>query len=104
MIRKSFVMSVQAGLEGEYQRRHRELWPELRSVLKTHGVSNYSIFLLPQTGQLFAYVEIEDEARWQAIAATDVCRRWWWYMAEIMPHNSDHSPVAAELTEVFHLP
>jgi L-rhamnose mutarotase len=104
MLRKSFVMSVEAGSEQEYERRHRELWPELLDVLKAHGVANYSIFLLPQTRQLFAYAEIEDEARWQAIAATAVCRRWWQYMAPIMPHNSDHSPVATELREVFHLP
>ena len=26
---------------------------------------------------LFAYAEIESEERWQAIASTPVCRRWW---------------------------
>jgi L-rhamnose mutarotase len=36
---------------------------------------NYSIFLHPDTGQLFAYAEIEDELRWQAIAETGVCKR-----------------------------
>jgi L-rhamnose mutarotase len=103
MIRQAFVMSVAAGFETEYERRHRPIWPELEAVLKSHGVSNYSIFLLPQTRQLFAYVEIEDEARWQAIAGTEVCRRWWQHMAPIMPHHADQSPIAAELREVFHL-
>jgi L-rhamnose mutarotase len=32
-----------------------------------------------------------------------VCRRWWQYMAPIMPSNPDGSPVAAPLTEVFHI-
>ena len=66
--RKAFAMSVHAGMEVEYQRRHSPIWPELDSALKEHGVLSYSIFLHPDTGQLFAYVEIEDEARWQAIA------------------------------------
>ena len=59
--------------------------------------------LHPETRQLFAYVEIEDEARWAAIAKTEVCQRWWKHMGDLMPSNPDHSPVARELKEVFHL-
>ena len=68
MIRKAFVMSVNLGCEQEYERRHRPIWPELEAVLRSHGVHNYSIFLHPETRQLFGYVEIEDEARWTAVA------------------------------------
>jgi L-rhamnose mutarotase len=103
MLRKAFVMSVNAGQEPEYERRHRPIWPELEAVLKAHGVHNYSIFLHPQTRQLFAYVEIEDEARWAAIAQTDACRRWWAHMKDIMPSRPDNSPISLELKEVFHI-
>jgi L-rhamnose mutarotase len=103
MLRKAFVMSVHAGKEPEYERRHNPIWPELRQVLKDHGVHNYSIFLHPRTRQLFGYVEVEDEARWQAIAQTAACRRWWAHMKDVMPSNPDNSPVAVELKEVFHL-
>jgi L-rhamnose mutarotase len=103
MIRKAFIMSVNAGQEAEYARRHQPIWQELADTLTAHGVHNYSIFLHPQTRQLFAYVEIEDEARWAAIARTDVCRRWWEHMSPVMPSNPDHSPVSRELPEVFHL-
>lgn len=103
MIRKAFVMSVAAGQEAEYERRHRPIWPELEAVLKQHGVHNYSIFLHPQTRQLFAYAEIEDEARWNAIAQTPICQKWWRHMGDIMPANPDHSPVALSLPEVFHI-
>lgn len=103
MIRKAFVMAVYPGQEAEYERRHRPIWPELEAVLKEHGVRSYSIFLQPQTRQLFAYAEIEDEARWQAIAQTAVCRKWWAHMRELMPANADNSPVAVDLKEVFHL-
>jgi L-rhamnose mutarotase len=103
MIRKAFVMSVNAGCEAEYQRRHSPIWAELESVLKAHGVHNYSIFLHPQTRQLFGYVEIEDEQRWASIAATPECRRWWKHMGDVMPSNADNSPVSQDLREVFHL-
>ena len=58
---------------------------------------------LPTTNDLFAYVECESEAVWSAIAATDVCRRWWRFMREMMPVNADDSPVCRDLREVFHL-
>lgn len=103
MIRKAFVMSVLEGQEREYERRHRPIWRELEEALRAHGARNYSIFLHPQTRQLFGYVEIEDEARWAAVAQTEICRKWWAYMKEIMPSNPDNSPVSVELREVFHM-
>lgn len=104
MIRKAFVMSVYPGKDEEYRRRHSPIWTELEEVLKAHGVHNYSIFINRETLQLFAYVEIEDEDRWNAIAETDVCRRWWRSNATIMPSNAiDASPVSLGLDELFHL-
>ena len=103
MIRKAFVMSVNEGCEREYERRHGPIWPELAETLKAHGVHNYSIFLHAATRQLFGYVEIEDEARWAAIAETAICRKWWAHMKEIMPSHPDNSPVSVELREVFHI-
>jgi L-rhamnose mutarotase len=103
MIRKAFRMSVHPGREQEYAARHQPIWDELAAVLRAHGSHNYSIFHDPQTHQLFAYVEIEDEARWAAVAQTEVCQRWWKFMGDIMPSNPDGSPVARDLREMFHL-
>lgn len=96
-------MSVHRGREAEYARRHQPIWPELEAVLIEHGVHDYSIFLDPASGDLFAYVEIESEDRWQAIASMSVCQRWWHTMRELMPSNPDNSPISRELREVFHL-
>ena len=103
MIRKAFRMSLNASQEAEYERRHNPIWRELEDVLVAHGVRTYSIFLDEVTQDLFAYVEVEDEAGWQAIAQTEVCRRWWRYMRELMPSNPDGSPVSRPLTEMFRL-
>jgi L-rhamnose mutarotase len=103
MIRKSFVMSVNPDKHAEYEKRHNPIWPELQEVLESHGVHNYSIFLHRDTNQLFAYAEIEDEERWNAIAQTEPCKKWWAHMGEVMPSNPDNSPVSVDLVEVFHL-
>jgi L-rhamnose mutarotase len=104
MIRKAFLMKLRSGCQAEYERRHRSIWPELQDVLKRHGVHNYSIFLDRNTDSLFAYAEIESEELWTQIAATEECRRWWSYMKDLMLTNTDDSPVAVTLDEVFHLP
>jgi L-rhamnose mutarotase len=103
MIRKAFRMSVFEGREDEYARRHNPIWEDLADTLATHGVTSYSIFIDPVTRDLFAYAEIESEEQWDAIARTDVCRRWWAHMRGLMPSNPDNSPVARPLAEVFHL-
>ena len=103
MIRKAFLMKVNAGKHEEYERRHNPIWAELQTVLKRHGVSNYSIFLEPESNQLFAYAEISSEDLWAQIAETNECKRWWAFMKDLMPTNPDDSPVSIELREVFHL-
>ena len=103
MIRKAFRMSVDPDRHAEYTRRHNPIWADLEAVLRDHGVLSYSIFLDPATSDLFAYAEIDSEERWAAIAATEVCQRWWRSMSELMPSNADSSPKSRDLREVFHL-
>ncbi len=104
MIRKAFKMWVHPEQHQEYERRHRPIWQELEQTLRAHGVHNYSIFLDPITSELFGYAEIESEEKWQAIAQTEVCQRWWKHMRDLMPANPDNSPQSLDLREVFHLP
>jgi L-rhamnose mutarotase len=103
MIRKAFVMQVDPEQHEEYEKRHNPIWADLEEELKSHGAHNYSIFLHEETHQLFAYVEIEDEERWNSVAQTEACQRWWKHMGDIMPSNPDNSPVAVDLHEVFHI-
>lgn len=103
MIRKAFKMKVYPDRIAEYTARHNPIWPELQEVLQARGVLTYSIFYDADNHTLFAYAEIESEERWQSIAQTDVCRRWWDHMAELMETHADNSPVSTELKEVFHL-
>ncbi len=103
MIRKAFLMRVHPDAHAEYERRHNPIWEELAATLRAHGARSYSLFLHPATSQLFGYVEIESEGRWAAVAATDVCRRWWAFMRDLMPTDPDDSPWTEDLRCVFHL-
>ena len=103
MIRKAFKMSVNPGAHAEYERRHNPIWKQLEEALIQHGVLNYSIYLDSPANELFAYVEIESEERWRAIASTEICQRWWRHMRDLMPVNPDNSPRSLELHEVFHI-
>jgi L-rhamnose mutarotase len=96
-------MQLKPGCRDEYERRHNPIWPELEAVLRSHGVHNYSIFFEQETDRLLAYCEIESVERWQEIAGTEVCRRWWTHMKDLMETNDDDSPRAQTLREVFHL-
>lgn len=40
MKRTSFKMFLKPGCEKEYERRHAEIWPELKKMLKDQGVSD----------------------------------------------------------------
>ena len=100
---KGFKMKLYPGCEAEYERRHNLLWPEMKEMIHAHGGRNYSIFLDRETLTLFGYIEIEDEALWAAGADTQINRKWWDYMADIMEVNPDNSPVTIPLPEVFHM-
>lgn len=99
----AFTMTLRTGNEQEYQRRHSPIWAELKELLRSKGVTSYSIFLDPHTGVLFAYAEIEDLARWQSIADDPICRKWWDHMAPLMAVNDDRSPKSTSLEQVFDL-
>lgn len=102
-MRKSFKMKLYEGQEKEYEKRHNELWPEMKEMIHEYGGKNYSIFLDKETNILYGYIEIENAELWDESANTEICKKWWAYMADIMETNSDNSPVSINLEEVFHL-
>lgn len=103
MERLAFKMYLNEGQKEEYKKRHNELWPALRQLLKSAGVSEYSIFLDEATNTLFAFQKQGGEASSQDLGNNPVVKKWWAYMADIMETNPDHSPVTIPLEEVFYL-
>jgi len=103
MQRVALKMKLFAGKSEEYKRRHDELWPEMKSLLKDAGVADYLICLDEETNILFASLKIENPALLDELPNHPSVKKWWAYMADIMETNADNSPVSAPLREVFYL-
>ena len=101
--RIAFKMKLIPGFEEEYEKRHREIWPELAAMLKENGIEDYSIFLDQDTSTLFAVQTVTGQGSSQSLGGTALVQKWWAYMADIMETNPDNSPISIPLKEVFTL-
>jgi L-rhamnose mutarotase len=99
----AFKMKLKPGFKEEYKKRHDEIWPELKTLLKENGISDYTIFLDEETNILFAVQQQDGDQSSQDLGQTAIVQKWWAYMADIMESNPDNSPVSKPLTEVFHM-
>ncbi|WP_186755968.1 L-rhamnose mutarotase [Echinicola salinicaeni] len=99
----AFRMKLLPGHEEEYEKRHREIWPELVELLKDSGVVDYSIYLDKASSTLFAVQTIAGDSSSQDLGSTEIVQKWWAYMADIMETQPDNSPVSVPLKEVFTL-
>jgi L-rhamnose mutarotase len=102
--RIAFRMNLNPGQAAEYEKRHDEVWPELSKLLKDAGVSDYSIWLDPETHHLFATLVRRDDHTMESLPRNEVVKRWWKFMADIMETHPDNVPVQVELKRVFLLP
>ena len=96
-------MFLHKGFEEEYKKRHAEIWPELKSLLKESGVYDYSIFLDEETHVLFGVLKCSDEEKYQNLPLQPIMQKWWDYNKDIMQTNDDNSPKSISLEEVFYL-
>lgn len=104
MKRVAFKMFLKPGFEKEYEKRHNEIWPELKVLLKEAGVSDYSIFLDKETNILFAHQLVSGDGGSQDLGQNPIVQKWWGYMADIMETNPDNSPKSVLLEELFYMP
>ncbi len=103
MERVAFKMKIKPGCELEYKRRHDQIWPELKALLKKVGISDYSIFLDNETNILFGTLKVKNMELYSRLSSIEVMRKWWDYMSDISETNADNSPVTQSLEEVFYL-
>ena len=103
MKRFAFKMKLKPGCKEEYIKRHNEIWPELKQLLKESGVYDYSIFLDEETNTLFAVQKQAGESSSQDLGDNPVVKKWWDYMADLYETNPDNSPVSIPLEEVFYM-
>lgn len=104
MDRVAVKMKLFKGFELEYKKRHNEIWPELSALLTETGITDYSIFLDRNTGDLFATFKIENTDLSKDLPKQEIMMRWWAYMSDIMETEPDYAPVSIPLEEVFYMP
>lgn len=100
----AFRMNLFPGRAAEYRKRHDEIFPELAQALKDAGVSDYSIWLDAEANHLFGILTRSDDHTMDALPDTEIVKRWWAFMADIMATDADNVPVQIPLKRVFHLP
>ncbi len=99
MERYAWKATIKAGKKEEYIRRHDEIWPELKAVLKAAGIVNYSIWLWRD--EVFGYYECEKGAAYAAKfqAQSPVVERWNAFMKDVMDMSVDEKTGAQPLLE-----
>ena len=102
MERKAWKGRIKPGMKDEYKRRHDEIWPEMKELLKAAGIRNYTIWSDGEV--LFGYYECEkgiDYAN-RVQAESPIVDRWNEYMADVLELEMD--PVTGaqpEMTQMF---
>lgn len=94
---------LKVGMQSEYKRRHDEIWPEMISMMKEAGISNYSIW---NSGEdLFQCFEVENIDRCRrVIAGSEVKKRWDDYMKDIIYVDaSSSSSFSADMELMFYM-
>lgn len=103
MERVCFRLRVRPEMLDEYRERHRDVWPEMRQVLREAGWRNYSIFT-DADGIVIGYLECDDFAAAQeAMAATQTNARWQRSVAHLFEGAQRADEGLVRLEEVFHL-
>ena len=102
--RIAFRMNLFPGQAAEYEKRHDEIFPELTKALRGAGVSDYTIWLDPETHHLFGILTRSDDHTLDRLPETEVMKRWWKHMADVMETHPDNVPVQVPLKRVFSLP
>ena len=102
MERKAWTGCIKPGMRDEYKRRHDEIWPELKALLKKAGIRNYTIWR--DGDRLFGYYECEKGVAYaeQAQANSPVVDRWNAYMQDVLELEMDPETGAQpRLEQVF---
>lgn len=100
--RLCFSMRLFEGTEEEYERRHRELWPDMLEALNAAGYTNYTLF---RSGlSVVGYAECRPDVATVAarMAASPVTARWNESFRKIIEPSAD-GELAVGFTELWHI-
>lgn len=102
MEKYAWKATIVEGQIEEYKRRHDNLWQEMKDVLQTAGIRNYTIWSVGN--ELFGYYECELGVEYAAKVQreSEVVKKWDEYMKDILVMEMDPETGAQPLlTKVF---
>ena len=104
MERYAWKARLKDGKREEYKRRHDEIWQEMKELLKSAGIRNYSIWNVGD--ELFGYYECDKGIAYAAKvqAESPIVAKWNQYMKDVMEMDTDPETGAQPLLrEMFYL-
>ena len=107
MERVAFMLRLKPGTAAAYDEAHRQVWPEMLALLKSAGISEYSIFRRDELLILSLRVETDFETTWGNIENHPANLRWQQAMSPyFQPLDRELRPGERfpMLHEVFYLP
>lgn len=106
MHRIAFLLRLKEGTGPEYDKSHAAVWPEMLALLKTAGISEYSIFRRDELLILSMRMEDDFDTVWNRIEADPVNTRWQQAMSAYFLPMQETRPGERFpfMQEVFYLP
>ena len=103
MERVCFTFEIYEGMEGEYQKRHDEIWPEMVRDIQAAGFTNYSLFR--RGTNVVGYFEAIPDAKTatQNMGTSEVNAKWAEWFKEIIVNLTDTKGNLMVMKEVWHL-
>lgn len=103
MERLCFFLELEPGAEAEYERRHDEIWPEMRDAVAAAGYTNYTLFRRGTTVVGYAECVPDIATVGSRMVAADVTARWNASFDGIIARMTDESGNGLVARELWHL-
>ncbi len=103
MERVCFVFEIFPGQEAEYDKRHREIWPELVEDLHDAGCENYTIFRSGTNAVGYFEAVPNKRAVSEKLSQSDANERWSRWFETVIRNLTDEEGNLIEMQEVWHL-
>ena len=88
MERSAWKATVKEGMLNEYIRRHDNIWPEMKEMLRKAGIRNYTIWNVGN--ELFGYYECDSvETASRVQSNSEINAKWDAYMKDVMVMERD---------------
>ena len=102
--RIAFRMNLYPGQAREYREAPRRDLPRARAGAEGRRHLRLHDLARPETNHLFGILTRADDHTLDPLPDTEIMKRWWKHMADIMETNATNVPVQIPLKRVFYLP